>query len=145
MAETCVFCAEAGGELLWEDDRCRVVWAYEPDYPALCRVIWDRHVREMADLQPADRDHIMRVVFAAERALITLLAPDKMNLASLGNQVPHIHWHLVPRFRDDPHFPNPIWGQKLRPSGRPLEPEFSARMRRTLDELLKGRGLASRN
>ena len=46
----CVFCQEAGGEVLWEDDACRVVWAYEPDYPALCRVIWDRHVKEMADM-----------------------------------------------------------------------------------------------
>jgi len=140
----CHFCENAGGEVLWEDDRCRVVWAYEPDYPALCRVIWDRHVSEMADLGAADREHIMRAVFATEHALITLLKPDKMNLASLGNQVPHVHWHVIPRFRDDPHFPNPIWGQKVRATPRPLEAEFAAGMRRTLDELLKRRGLASR-
>lgn len=142
--EQCVFCEEAGGEVLWEDDCCRVVWAYEPDYPALCRVIWDSHVKEMADLKAAERDRIMKVVFATEQALITLVQPDKMNLASLGNQVPHVHWHVIPRFRDDPHFPNPVWGQKLRPTGRPLEAEFAARMRRALDELLKARGLVAR-
>lgn len=140
----CHFCENAGGEVLWEDDRCRVVWAYEPDHPALCRVIWDRHAREMAELEPADRDHIMRVVFATEQALTTLVKPDKMNLASLGNQVPHVHWHVIPRFRDDPHFPNPIWGEKIRSSARPLEAEFATRMRRALDALLKGRGLTSR-
>ena len=52
----------AGGEILWEDDRCRVVWAYEPDHPALCRVIWDRHVSEMADSYPG-----MSLVGLAER------------------------------------------------------------------------------
>ena len=46
---------------------CRVVWAYEPDYPALCRVIWDRHVKEMTDLEPAERERIMKVVFAPSR------------------------------------------------------------------------------
>jgi diadenosine tetraphosphate (Ap4A) HIT family hydrolase len=141
---SCVFCEAAGGEVLWEDDYCRVVWAYEPDYPARCRVIWDRHVKEMADLEPAERDRIMKIVFATEQALIALVQPDKMNLASLGNQVPHLHWHVIPRFRDDPHFPNPVWGQKVRPTGRPLEAEFAARMRRALDELLKPRGLVSR-
>jgi diadenosine tetraphosphate (Ap4A) HIT family hydrolase len=86
----------------------------------------------------------MKVVFATEQALIASVQPDKMNLASLGNQVPHVHWHVIPRFRDDPHFPNPIWGQKVRPTGRALEPDFAARMRCALDELLKPRGLMSR-
>ena len=50
----CVFCEEAGGEILWEDDFCRAVWAYEADYPGLCRVIWDRHVKEMTDLDATE-------------------------------------------------------------------------------------------
>ena len=40
--------------------------------------------------------------------------PDKINLASLGNMVPHLHWHVIPRFRDDRHFPEPIWGAPQR-------------------------------
>ncbi len=135
----CVFCEEAGGEILWEDDYCRVVWAYEHDYPGLCRVIWDRHVGEMTALEPAERSHVMKVVFATEQALISVVAPDKVNLASLGNQVPHVHWHVIPRFRDDPHFPNSIWGQKLRQDGHPLPADFALHMRRALDEALKSR------
>jgi diadenosine tetraphosphate (Ap4A) HIT family hydrolase len=42
------------------------------------------------------------------------MGADKMNLASLGNQTPHVHWHVVPRFRDDRHFPGPIWATPKR-------------------------------
>ena len=59
-----------------------------------------------------------RVVCAAERTLRRLLAPTKMNLASLGNVVPHVHWHVIPRFEDDPHFPQPIWGPRQRENRR---------------------------
>jgi diadenosine tetraphosphate (Ap4A) HIT family hydrolase len=57
----------------------------------------------------------MRVVFEVETTLLECLRPHKMNLASLGNSVPHVHWHVIPRFRDDPHFPSPSWGAPLRP------------------------------
>jgi diadenosine tetraphosphate (Ap4A) HIT family hydrolase len=110
----------------------------------MCRVIWDRHVKEMTELAPAERERIMRVVFATEQALIATVQPDKVNLASLGNQVPHLHWHVVARFRDDPHFPGAIWGAKVRPVARPLEADFAARMRSALEQLLKPRGLLSR-
>ena len=66
----CIFCEEAGGEVLWEDDLCRAVWAYEADYPALCRVILDRHVKEMTELNVGERTQLMRVVFAVEQGLI---------------------------------------------------------------------------
>ena len=135
----CYFCENAGGEVLWEDDFCRAVWTYEPDHPGFCRVVWDRHVKEMTDLKPAERERIMRVVFALEQALVSVVAPDKVNLASFGNQVPHVHWHVIPRFRDDPHFPNPVWGEKLRQGGKPLPQDFAMRMRKSLDALLKGR------
>jgi diadenosine tetraphosphate (Ap4A) HIT family hydrolase len=135
----CVFCEEAGGEILWEDDFCRAVWAYEPEYPGLCRVIWDKHVKEMTELDASGRNQMMRVVFAVEQALIELLEPEKINLASLGNQVPHLHWHVIPRFKDDPHYPFPIWARKLREGGHTLAPDFPAAMRRALDQLLSAR------
>lgn len=76
----------------------------------------------------------------AEQALSAIVQPDKINLASLGNAVPHIHWHVIPRFRDDPRFPNPVWGERLRQGARPLPPDFAMRMRKALDEILKPRG-----
>ncbi|MCZ7565749.1 MAG: HIT family protein [Burkholderiales bacterium] len=110
----CELCASTGGAVLWHDDFCRVIAVDEPDYPGFCRVVLARHVREMTDLAPAERERLMRVVFAVEAALRALLAPDKVNLASLGNAVPHLHWHVIPRFRDDRHFPSPVWAAPAR-------------------------------
>lgn len=110
----CELCTTPGGTLLWEDPRCRVVQADEPGYPGFCRVIWKSHVREMTDLSLADRLHCMNVVFAVERAMRDALSPAKINLASLGNFVAHVHWHVIPRFTDDPHFPQPVWATRQR-------------------------------
>jgi diadenosine tetraphosphate (Ap4A) HIT family hydrolase len=110
----CELCTTPGGTILWEDQRCRVVQADEPGYPGFCRVIWKSHVGEMTDLSPADRLHCMNVVFAVERAMRDALSPAKINLASLGNFVAHVHWHVIPRFTDDPHFPQPVWATRHR-------------------------------
>jgi diadenosine tetraphosphate (Ap4A) HIT family hydrolase len=40
--------------------------------------------------------------------------PHKVNVAALGNMVPHIHWHVIPRFKDDAFFPGSSWSDKLR-------------------------------
>ena len=110
----CELCDTVGGELLWQGERLRVIHAIEPGYPGFCRVIWEAHVKEMTDLEDEDREHLMDVVFAVESVLREQLDPLKVNLASLGNHVPHLHWHVVPRFADDPHFPGPLWGKALR-------------------------------
>ena len=110
----CELCESAGGTLIWRDERCRVVRIDEAGYPGYCRAIWGAHVAEMTDLSDDDRAHFMRVVFALEAALRELLRPHKVNLASLGNLTPHLHWHVIPRFADDPHFPNPVWSVAIR-------------------------------
>jgi diadenosine tetraphosphate (Ap4A) HIT family hydrolase len=113
----CELCSRTGGELLWRDERCRVIHVAERGYPGFCRVVWQAHVREMTDLSDEDRLHLMEVVFAVESVLRELLVPDKINLATLGNVVPHLHWHVIPRYADDPHFPEPIWAEAKRPAG----------------------------
>jgi diadenosine tetraphosphate (Ap4A) HIT family hydrolase len=113
-SETCELCGSPGGELVWEDALCRVVSVADPDYPGFCRVILNRHLREMTDLPQDERMQVMYVVFAVETALRRLYQPEKINLASFGNMTPHVHWHLVPRWRNDRHFPNPVWGTAQR-------------------------------
>jgi diadenosine tetraphosphate (Ap4A) HIT family hydrolase len=115
----CELCATAGGTTLWESPTCRVVRVDDPQYPGFCRVIWTAHVREMTDLEPAERQFMMNLVFAVEKVVRTLFVPDKVNLASLGNLTPHLHWHVIPRWRDDRHFPEPIWGHMQRDVSRP--------------------------
>jgi diadenosine tetraphosphate (Ap4A) HIT family hydrolase len=112
---SCDLCRDVGGELLFRNAELRVVWVDEPDYPGFCRVIWNAHVREMTDLSETHRLRLMAAMFATETALRDLLMPDKINLASLGNMTPHVHWHVIPRFAEDRHFPAPIWAAPKRP------------------------------
>lgn len=116
----CELCAGPGGELLWEDDLCRVVRVGGPEgtaFPGYCRVVCRQHVAEMSTLASDDAHRVMDVVLATERALRLTVQPDKINLASLGNMVPHLHWHIIPRWRDDSHFPAPIWATAQRSAG----------------------------
>lgn len=114
MSDSCPLCIDENETVLWRDDLARVILAPDAKYPAFCRVILHRHLKEMTDLAPEERTRFMRIVFAVEAALRATLAPDKINLASLGNQVPHLHWHVIPRFRDDAHFPDPVWAAAKR-------------------------------
>jgi len=113
-SDNCPLCRSAGESLLWRGPHCRAIAAPQPHYPAFCRVIWNEHVNEMSDLAVAQRTQLMAVVYAVEDALRELLFPMKINLASLGNQIPHLHWHVIPRFADDAHFPDAVWAQPRR-------------------------------
>jgi len=110
----CPLCLEAGGTLIWHDADWRVVRVDDAAFPAFYRVIARRHVAEWSQLPPAERNRCMALVCAVEAVLIEQLQPAKINLAALGNMVPHLHWHIIARFTWDSHFPQPVWGAKQR-------------------------------
>ena len=110
----CELCKSEGGAIVLANEWLRVTLVDEPDYPGYVRVIWNDHVREMTELQDDERLRLMRTVFAVESAQREVLAPLKINLASLGNMTPHLHWHVIARFADDLHYPQPVWGAPQR-------------------------------
>jgi diadenosine tetraphosphate (Ap4A) HIT family hydrolase len=110
---TCELCVPQQ-DPVWANDQFSVILVDDANYPGFCRVIWHTHVKEMSDLAPAERLALMDAVNQVELAQRAVLAPDKINLASLGNVVPHLHWHIIPRFLDDAHFPNPVWASAVR-------------------------------
>lgn len=112
----CELCNKSDETLLWRGQHCRVILVEEVDYPGFCRVIWNDHTKEMTDLPAQMRAELMNAVFAVESAVREVMQPHKINLASLGNMTPHLHWHVIPRYIDDKHFPNPIWAAPLRNS-----------------------------
>ncbi len=120
---SCELCDQIGGALLWQDEHHRVVLVDDADYPGFCRVIWNSHVKEMTDLPAADRQRLMTTVFSVEAAVRAIMLPDKINLACLGNLTPHLHWHVIPRYTHDKHFPQPVWGipQRAGKSSAPLD------------------------
>jgi diadenosine tetraphosphate (Ap4A) HIT family hydrolase len=108
----CELCSTGGGDVLYRDAELRIVAVTGADgesYRGFCRVIWNAHVKEMTDLSPAERSLFMKTIFKLESVLRAQLKPEKMNIASLGNMTPHLHWHVIPRFVGDATFPKPIW------------------------------------
>lgn len=111
----CPLCHEDGGLVLYQDALLRVVRVTDtPAHPAFYRVILNAHVAEFSALPAPERQRLMDAVVALERVLIEQLQPAKINLASLGNVVPHLHWHVIARFADDAQFPAPIWAAPVR-------------------------------
>lgn len=138
MNNNCALCTETISELLWQDDFCRVVLLNDADYPGYCRVELLAHVKEMTDLPIHQRSQLMKVVCVVEQAIRDVLQPSKINLASLGNKTPHLHWHVVPRYENDKHFPNSHWGEAMRENTySALSEETKASLKTAISRCLK--------
>lgn len=113
----CELCNGPGGDVLYQGTQFRVVLVDDVQYPGFCRVIWRDHVAEVTDLNELDRMLMMDVLWQVETVMRDVMQPKKINLASLGNVVPHLHWHIIPRYADDAHFPAPVWAvtQRITP------------------------------
>lgn len=109
----CELC-ELAVSRVFENDKFAVILADEANYPGFARVIWKDHVREVSDLPDEDRLLLNEAVWQLECAVREVMQPLKVNVASLGNVVPHLHWHVIPRYADDAHFPAPVWTQAVR-------------------------------
>lgn len=107
--QDCILCNEVGGRLIWQNDLVRIINADDAYYPAFTRVIYQAHIKEMTDLGPEQRHELMGLVYLVEAVQRQVLEPVKINLAQFGTMVPHIHWHIIPRFKEDPHYPDAIW------------------------------------
>ncbi|MES2831244.1 MAG: HIT family protein [Pseudomonadota bacterium] len=132
-SDMCELCHSTGGEILFQHSKLRVVLVDDALHPGFCRVVWQTHEREMTDLVPADRALFMNVVWQVEQAMRTVLQPQKINIASLGNLTPHLHWHVIARNADDAHFPQPVWGVQQRVP----EPAALAAIKALLPQLRK--------
>jgi len=111
----CPLCEGDGGLLVFRNEDLRIIQASEAGFPAFYRVVWNRHVAEFSDLSAAERQVCMHAVVKVEQVLRSELQPAKINLAALGNLVPHLHWHVIARFEGDSHFPAPLWAAAQRP------------------------------
>ena len=112
----CPLCETDGGLVVFKNDELRVIQAVEADFPAFYRVVWRAHVAEFSELSVEERTTCMNAVVAVEKTLREHLQPTKINLAALGNAVPHLHWHVIARFDWDSHFPGSVWAAPQRPA-----------------------------
>jgi len=106
----CPLCATPPAtSVVVQGPRWRLQRAEEAGFPAFYRLVWQAHVAEMSDLSAPERQECMELVNLVEALMRSHLRPDKVNLASLGNMVPHLHWHVIGRYAWDSHFPSPVW------------------------------------
>ena len=117
-APACPLCdTEDGGTLVWRGEKLRVIRAQEAGFPAFYRVVWSAHVAEFSDLsRPGARPLHGGGDGGGAGPCASTCRPTKINLAALGNMVPHLHWHVIARFDWDSHFPAPVWAAAQRPS-----------------------------
>ena len=133
MAE-CPICSAQNEEILWQNPQLRVIAVHnEANAPAFCRVIWQAHVGEMTDLAADERAEIMNAVYRVEAAMRQVFQPAKINLASLGNVVPHLHWHVIARFDNDANFPAPIWAPAQRKATMTVADDWPQQVKKLLE------------
>lgn len=110
----CVLCHPQKENVVWKNKELRVIQVDDHLFPGYFRVIWNKHIAEMSDLTDDERQLLEKVLLTVEKVVREQMQPDKINWAQFGNMVPHLHWHIIARYRDDSHFPESIWGLKQR-------------------------------
>ena len=116
--KNCPLCSAAGGAVVAQTAHYRLIRADDPAHPIFYRLVWQAHAAEFSDLTASERALCMEAVATVEQVLRQQLPPDlrptKINLASLGNVVPHLHWHIIARYDWDSHYPDPVWATARR-------------------------------
>jgi diadenosine tetraphosphate (Ap4A) HIT family hydrolase len=111
---TCPMCrcwAEDDDLRIVELEHSFVVLNRDQHFPGYTLLFTKEHVTELFHLDREVRGGLMEEVSCVAGALFSVFQPDKINYELLGNMVPHIHWHLVPRHSREPIWPRPIWAE----------------------------------
>jgi len=108
----CVMCDKVAGEgdfFIADLGACRAYLNEDQFFPGWVYVVLRRHATELYELSAAERAVLIEDVSRVAEALARVYRPVKMNYELLGNQVAHIHWHLIPRLAGDPEPRWPVW------------------------------------
>jgi diadenosine tetraphosphate (Ap4A) HIT family hydrolase len=91
--------------------------------------------KEFSECSCAEKEAIWNALNVIEKEMLSYFKPSKINIASFGNMLPRVHWHIMARFENDDYFPEPMWGMKQREGfvlQAPMEP-FLERLKHTLE------------
>jgi len=92
----------------------------EPHEVPWLKIFTQKAYKEMSEVPPHIRFEIYEILHLIEKEMIDFYTPDKINIASFGNYLPHVHWHIMARFKNDAYFPEPVWGKRQRESSLEL-------------------------
>ena len=111
---SCELCTPKHAKELWRNDNFYLIDASNDVFPCYLRLVSTKHVAEMTDLSPQARQEAWKLLELIESAIRDALHPDKVNHAQFGNMVPHLHFHVIARWKDDAYFPESPWGVRQR-------------------------------
>jgi diadenosine tetraphosphate (Ap4A) HIT family hydrolase len=120
----CVLCEQVAGEgdlLIADLDACRAYLNPDQFFPGWVFVVLRWHATELYELSTVERARMIEDVSRMAQAVAMVYQPVKMNYELLGNQVAHIHWHLIPRLARDPEPRWPVWRLQHDPTPLPME------------------------
>ena len=120
--------------VLFENKNIRV--EVEPSEIPWLKIFTQHPYKEMSEVPGLVKFEIYDVLDTIEKEMLSYYQPEKINIASFGNYVPHVHWHIMARFKEDSYFPEPMWGTKQRTSNLTLPSfeTFCTQLKRVLDE-----------
>jgi diadenosine tetraphosphate (Ap4A) HIT family hydrolase len=108
---SCIFCNNSNEELVIKNDIYKVIKVFNQDYPIYFQLVINQHIKELSDLPYQDALKVFDTIYLLDKLICEIYNVDKVNIASFGNIIPHLHWHIIGRYKHDKHFPNPIWGE----------------------------------
>jgi diadenosine tetraphosphate (Ap4A) HIT family hydrolase len=117
---------------------CLLLISRDANYPWLILVPKREDITEVYQLNDADRQQLLHESCVLSEAMNELFAPDKLNIAALGNVVHQLHIHHIARYESDPAWPKPIWGVV---AADEYDPDMLSARCENLRQRLKGRGL----
>ncbi|HFQ61580.1 MAG TPA: HIT family protein [Epsilonproteobacteria bacterium] len=107
--------------LIYENQNIKI--EIEPSEIPWLKIFTQNTYKEMSEVPKEIRMEIYDLLDIIEKKMMTYYTPTKINIASFGNYVPHVHWHIMARFEEDAYYPEPMWGKKQRDSNLDL-PSF---------------------
>lgn len=109
---------------------------HESEIPWL-KIFTQKPYKEFSECDGATKNEIFVALERIEKEMIRFYNPTKINIASFGNYLPHVHFHIMARFLDDSYFPEPMWGAKQREGKEKLGDfeEFLSSIKATLNSL----------
>jgi len=85
------------------------------------KIFTHKAYKEFSQASLEEKQEIWRVLDIIEKEMLAFFKPKKINIASFGNYMPHLHWHIMARFQEDSYFPEPMWGKVQREGTYRLE------------------------
>lgn len=77
-------------------------------------VFTNKNKKEFSECTKEEKIEILRCLDIIEKLMLEYYKPEKINIASFGNYLPHVHFHIMSRFKEDSFFPESMWGKKQR-------------------------------